>query len=107
MVSRVIVVSFTSPRWSLTFSRLVAAKRAVAIIHGMPSSRTTVVVRGRPNPLQAVGRDAGLKLIKIKRSDSSVERTVPAPFSSVGSAISSCAPSDTRSRCSTQRSPES
>ena len=44
-----------------------AAKRAGAIIHGMPSIRTTVVVRGRPNPLQAAGRDAGLKLMEIKR----------------------------------------
>jgi eukaryotic-like serine/threonine-protein kinase len=44
-----------------------AARRAGAIVHGMPSARTTVVVRGRPNPLQAVGRDAGLKLMEIKR----------------------------------------
>jgi len=44
-----------------------AARRAGAIIHGMPSSKTTVVVRGRPNPLQAAGRDAGLKLMEIKR----------------------------------------
>jgi len=44
-----------------------AAKRAGAIIHGMPSARTTVVVRGKPNPLQAAGRDAGLKLMEIKR----------------------------------------
>jgi BRCT domain type II-containing protein len=44
-----------------------AARRAGAIIHGMPSIRTTVVVRGRPNPLQAAGRDAGLKLMEIKR----------------------------------------
>jgi len=44
-----------------------AAKRAGAIIHGGPSARTTVVVRGRPNPLQAAGRDAGLKLMEIKR----------------------------------------
>jgi serine/threonine protein kinase len=44
-----------------------AATRAGAIIHGMPSSKTTVVVRGRPNPLQAAGRDAGLKLMEIKR----------------------------------------
>ncbi len=44
-----------------------AAKRAGAIIHGMPSAKTTVVVRGRPNPLQAAGRDAGLKLMEIKR----------------------------------------
>jgi hypothetical protein len=33
----------------------------------MPSVRTTVVVRGKPNPLQAAGRDAGLKLMEIKR----------------------------------------
>jgi serine/threonine protein kinase len=44
-----------------------AARRAGAIVHGMPSIRTTVVVRGRPNPLQAAGRDAGLKLMEIKR----------------------------------------
>ena len=44
-----------------------AARRAGAIVHGMPSVRTTVVVRGRPNPLQAAGRDSGRKLIEIKR----------------------------------------
>jgi serine/threonine-protein kinase len=44
-----------------------AARRAGAIVHRMPSARTTVVVRGRPNPLQAAGRDAGLKLMEIKR----------------------------------------
>ena len=44
-----------------------AAACAGAIVHGMPSARTTVVVRGRPNPQQAAGRDAGLKLMEIKR----------------------------------------
>ena len=44
-----------------------AAKRAGAIVHGMPSAQTTVVVRGQPNPLQAAGRDGGLKLMEIKR----------------------------------------
>ena len=44
-----------------------AAKRAGAIVHGMPSAQTTVVVRGRPNPLQAAGREGGLKLMEIKR----------------------------------------
>jgi len=44
-----------------------AARKAGAIIHSGPSARTTVVVRGRPNPLQAAGRDAGLKLMEIKR----------------------------------------
>jgi BRCT domain type II-containing protein len=44
-----------------------AARRAGAIIHSAPSAKTTVVVRGRPNPLQAAGRDSGLKLMEIKR----------------------------------------
>jgi serine/threonine protein kinase len=44
-----------------------AARRAGAIIHSGPSAKTTVVVRGRPNALQAAGRDAGLKLMEIKR----------------------------------------
>ncbi|HEX2463126.1 MAG TPA: protein kinase, partial [Thermoanaerobaculia bacterium] len=44
-----------------------AARRAGAIVHGAPSARTTVVVRGRPNALQAAGRDAGRKLMEIKR----------------------------------------
>jgi serine/threonine-protein kinase len=44
-----------------------AAKRAGATVHGAPSARTSVVVRGRPNPLQAAGRDAGRKLMEIKR----------------------------------------
>jgi serine/threonine protein kinase len=54
----------------LTRTRAEAAKaaaRAGAIVHGAPSSKTTVVVRGRPNPLQAAGRDGGLKLMEIKR----------------------------------------
>ena len=44
-----------------------AAKRAGAVVHGGPSSLTTVVVRGRPNAQQVAGRDAGLKLMEIKR----------------------------------------
>jgi serine/threonine-protein kinase len=44
-----------------------AARRAGAIVHGGPSAQTTVIVRGRPNPLQAAGRDGGLKLMEIKR----------------------------------------
>ena len=44
-----------------------AARRAGAIVHGMASVQTTVMVRGRPNPLQAAGRDGGLKLMEIKR----------------------------------------
>ncbi len=44
-----------------------AAKRAGAIVHGMPSVKTAVVVRGRPNAQQAAGKEGGLKLMEIKR----------------------------------------
>jgi serine/threonine-protein kinase len=44
-----------------------AARKAGAVVHSGPSTQTTVVVRGRPNPLQAAGRDGGLKLMDIKR----------------------------------------
>ena len=44
-----------------------AAKRAGAVVHSGPSARTSVVVRGKPNPLQAAGRQGGLKLMEIKR----------------------------------------
>ena len=43
------------------------ARRAGAVVHGMPSIKTKVVVRGRPNALQAAGKDAGRKLMEIKR----------------------------------------
>jgi eukaryotic-like serine/threonine-protein kinase len=46
---------------------VIAARRAGAIVHGGPSSKTTVVVRGKPNPLQAAGKDGGIKLMEIKR----------------------------------------
>jgi DNA polymerase-3 subunit epsilon len=46
---------------------IAAAERAGAIVHGAPSARTTVVVRGRPNAQQAAGQDGGLKLMEIKR----------------------------------------
>jgi serine/threonine protein kinase len=44
-----------------------AARRAGAFVHSGPSAQTSVIVRGRPNALQAAGRDAGLKLMEIKR----------------------------------------
>lgn len=46
---------------------IAAAERAGAIVHGAPSAQTTALVRGAPNPLQAAGREAGLKLMEIKR----------------------------------------
>jgi hypothetical protein len=36
-------------------------------VHGGPSAQTKVVVRGRPNALQAAGKEGGLKLMEIKR----------------------------------------
>jgi BRCT domain type II-containing protein len=48
-------------------SSIKAARRVGAIVHGMPSVKTNVVVRGRPNALQAAGKDAGRKLMEIKR----------------------------------------
>jgi serine/threonine protein kinase len=44
-----------------------AARKAGAKVHSGPSVRTSVVVRGKPNKLQAAGRDAGRKLLEIKR----------------------------------------
>jgi serine/threonine-protein kinase len=44
-----------------------AARRAGATVHGGPSARTNVVVRGKPNPLQAAGKEGGRKLLEIKR----------------------------------------
>jgi serine/threonine protein kinase len=44
-----------------------AARKAGATVHSGPSVRTSVVVRGQPNKLQAAGRDAGRKLLEIKR----------------------------------------
>jgi serine/threonine-protein kinase len=44
-----------------------AATRAGAVVHSGPSTKTTVVVRGRPNAQQAAGKDAGLKLMELRR----------------------------------------
>jgi serine/threonine protein kinase len=53
-----------------------AARQSGARVHRGPSSRTTVIVRGRPNPLQAAGKDAGLKLMEIKRLRSKGHRII-------------------------------
>jgi len=60
-------IAFTGILTKKRRDAVAAARRAGAIVHGMPSSKTTVVVRGRPNPLQAAGREGGLKLMEIKR----------------------------------------
>jgi serine/threonine-protein kinase len=53
-----------------------AAKRAGAIVHGGPSAKTSVVVRGRPNALQAAGKEGGRKLMEIKRLREKGQRIV-------------------------------
>jgi BRCT domain type II-containing protein len=60
-------LAFTGILSRLRRDAIAAARKAGAIVHGMPSARTTVVVRGRPNAQQAAGREGGLKLMEIKR----------------------------------------
>jgi serine/threonine-protein kinase len=54
----------------------VAARRAGAIVHSGPSAKTTAIVRGRPNALQAAGKEGGLKLMEIKRLREKGQRIV-------------------------------
>ncbi len=44
-----------------------AARAAGATVLAGVSAKVTVIVRGRPNPLQAAGKDGGRKLLEIKR----------------------------------------
>jgi len=44
-----------------------AARKAGAIIQSKPGHTTDVLVRGRPNPLQIAGKNAGTKLMEIRR----------------------------------------
>jgi hypothetical protein len=60
-------IAFTGILTTLRRDAAKAARRAGAVVHGAPSARTNVVVRGRPNPLQAAGREGGLKLMEVKR----------------------------------------
>ena len=60
-------ITFTGTLSKLRREAVKAARRAGAVVHGGPSAQTTVIVRGRPNKLQAAGRDGGLKLMEIKR----------------------------------------
>jgi len=46
---------------------IAAAKKAGAVVQSSPGATTDVLVRGRPNPLQAAGRNAGRKLMDVRR----------------------------------------
>ena len=44
-----------------------AATRSGAVVQRSPGPSTDILVRGRPNALQIAGKDAGLKLMEIRR----------------------------------------
>jgi len=60
-------VSFTGFLSRPRSEAIAAAKKAGAIFQSKPGQATDVLVRGRPNKLQAAGRDGGLKLMEVKR----------------------------------------
>jgi serine/threonine protein kinase len=60
-------VSFTGFLSRPRGDAIAAAKKAGAIFQSKPGQSTDVLVRGRPNKLQAAGRDGGLKLMEVKR----------------------------------------
>jgi serine/threonine protein kinase len=60
-------VAFTGFLSAPQFHAPAPPRRAGAIVQSGTSAGTTVVVRGRPNSLQAAGRDGGRKLLEIKR----------------------------------------
>jgi NAD-dependent DNA ligase len=46
---------------------IAAAKKAGAIVQSKPGKLTDVLVRGQPNAQQIAGKDAGSKLIEVRR----------------------------------------
>ena len=46
---------------------IAAAKKAGAIVQSKPGKLTDVLVRGKPNAQQIAGKDAGSKLIEVRR----------------------------------------
>lgn len=60
-------VSFTGFLGRPRSEAIAAARKAGAHVQSKPSQLTDVLVRGRPNALQVAGKDAGLKLMEIRR----------------------------------------
>lgn len=60
-------VSFTGFLSRPRREAIAAARRAGAVFQASPGPSTDVLVRGRPNALQVAGKDAGLKLMEIRR----------------------------------------
>lgn len=44
-----------------------AARKAGAVVQSKPGTTTNILVRGRPNALQIAGKDAGTKLMDVRR----------------------------------------
>jgi len=60
-------VSFTGFLSRPRSEAIAAARRAGALVQASPGPSTDVLVRGRPNALQVAGKDAGTKLMEIRR----------------------------------------
>ena len=60
-------ISFTGFLIRPRSEAMAAARKAGAIVQSKPGQTTDVLVRGRPNALQIAGKDAGLKLMEIRR----------------------------------------
>lgn len=60
-------VSFTGFLSRPRREAIAAAKKAGAAVQGSPGPTTDVLIRGRPNTLQVAGKDAGRKLMDVKR----------------------------------------
>ena len=60
-------ISFTGFLVRPRSEAIAAAKKAGAIVQSKPGNSTDILVRGRPNALQIAGKDAGTKLMEIRR----------------------------------------
>jgi eukaryotic-like serine/threonine-protein kinase len=60
-------ISFTGFLIRPRSDAITASRKAGAIVQSKPGRTTDVLVRGRPNALQVAGKDAGLKLMEIRR----------------------------------------
>jgi serine/threonine protein kinase len=60
-------LSFTGFLLRPRIEAIAAARRAGAIVHSKPGQSTDVLVRGKPNAQQIAGKDAGSKLIEVRR----------------------------------------
>ena len=60
-------ISFTGFLLRPRSEAIAAARKAGAIVQSKPGKLTDILVRGQPNALQIAGKDAGSKLIEVRR----------------------------------------